>query len=283
MLYTYGVKLGMRTILRGHGSPEHLKTVVTPVNYWRSLEYRLVLEALEATSTDRILDIGSPKLLSLYLADVVGAEVVAMDIVDYFVRRYRAYQRVQRIENRLYQAMLADGRALPFADGAFTKIYSISVLEHIAGEGDAECAGEIGRVLAPGGTCAITVPFAPASALEYKSPGQFYWASRRDAAAPRERVFYQRRYSEKDLHERLVRPSGLIVEKISYMGERFMSWTRRELCDFLPAAAGPLHPGLSRVFHVPPSSSWRDLEKPLGAFLVLRKSPASGGREEMSR
>jgi SAM-dependent methyltransferase len=256
VLYSYGVKLGVRAMLMGHRSVEHVKTIVAPVNYWRSFEYRLVLEALQATATDRILDLGSPELLSLYLADVIGAQIVAMDIVDYFVRRYRTYQKVQHVADRLYHAILADGRALPFGNASFSKIYSISVLEHVPGEGDAECAKEMGRTLKPGGICAMTVPFAPGGAVECRDPGQFYWAPKSGEARPKQ-IFYQRRYSEKDLHERIMGPSGLIAEKVLYLGERYMSWTRRELCDFLHPMVGPLHPGLSRVF---PCSSQSFLE-----------------------
>jgi SAM-dependent methyltransferase len=263
------VKLGVETMLGPDRSAEHLKTIVAPVNYWRSIEYRLVLEALRARSEDRILDLGSPKLLSIYLADVVGARVVAVDLVDEFLRRYRAYQN-GRLRGRPCHALLADGRTLPFRDGSFDKIYSISVLEHIDGEGDSECAAQLGRALRPGGICAITVPFAPAGAVETRARGAFYWAPRRGGQG--ERVFYQRRYSEADLHRRLIEPSGLVLDQVLYMGERFMSWTRRELSEFLPPAIGPLHPGLSRLFHVTPSTSWQRLAKPLGALVVLRKA-----------
>jgi ubiquinone/menaquinone biosynthesis C-methylase UbiE len=271
MLYTYGVKLGLQSILDGSLSREHVKKLVVPVNYWRTLEFRLVLEALGAGPSDRILDIGSPKLLSLYLSDVVGAEVFATDIHDYFVKPYRQYGRLKGVAGTRFHALPADGCALPFRDGSFNKIYSISVLEHIPGRGDSACAAEIGRALCRGGTCAITVPFAPDGAVEYRASTKFYWAGRNREEPGRTEAFYQRRYREQELYERIIRPSGLEVEKVSFMGERFMSWTRRELSDFLPALAGPLHPMLSRVFHVPPRSSWREVQKPLGALVVLKR------------
>src|SRR3712207_8939918 len=56
------------------------------------------------------------------------------------------------------------------SNDTFTKVYSISVLEHIPDDGDTRCAAEIGRVLAPGGTAVLTVPFAPTSRDEYTKP-----------------------------------------------------------------------------------------------------------------
>ena len=47
--------------------------------------------------------------------------------------------------------MLGDLRRLPFADGAFTKGYSLDVFEHLSREALAGVLREASRVLAPGG------------------------------------------------------------------------------------------------------------------------------------
>src|SRR5262245_43173483 len=51
-----GVRLlGRRRLRRA------LRYVIVPVNYWRSLEYRLALEECRVTPGERVLDVGSPK------------------------------------------------------------------------------------------------------------------------------------------------------------------------------------------------------------------------------
>lgn len=50
----------------------------------------------------------------------------------------------------------ADACALPFTDGAFDLVIASEVLEHVVADRDA--LAEIGRVLKPGGSLAVTVP-----------------------------------------------------------------------------------------------------------------------------
>jgi SAM-dependent methyltransferase len=274
MLYTYGLKLGLKLLMHGRWK-EPARYLAVPVNYWRTLEYGLVAGAGQFCRDDRVLDIGSPKLFSLFLADRIGAEVFSTDIEDYFIREYRLLQRIQRVSARRYHPAVEDGRALSFADNSFTKVYSISVLEHIPDDGDSRCAAEIGRVLAPGGMAMLTVPFAPTSRNEFTTP-RFYW-HRSSTTGGNGTVFYQRRYSEADLYRRLIEPSGLTLSRLQYVGERVLVDSDRELCEFLPKPTGPIQPLVSKLAHTTPADSWRSLKKPLCAFLVLEKKADQSG------
>jgi cyclopropane fatty-acyl-phospholipid synthase-like methyltransferase len=269
MVYGYGMKIGARLLLRGK-LRQSLPYLIRPVNYWRAVEYKLVLAEGDFRSSDRILDIGSPKLLSLYLAKTVGAEVFATDVDDYFVARYTYVQSMEGISRDRLHVEVEDGRKLHFDSNSFDKIYSISVLEHIPEQGDTECIKEIARILAPGGRCLVTVPFAPHSRVEHLDGKGVYWASHsiRSSAG---KVFYQRRYSEADLFERLIEPSGLALRKLKYVGENVLTNSERELSDYLPVFSGPIQPLISRLFHSPPMDSWRDIKKPLCALVVLEK------------
>lgn len=53
-----------------------------------------------------------------------------------------------------------DGEALPFGDASFHLVSAFDVLEHVADDG--RMAGEMARVLRPGGTMIVTVPAYPA-------------------------------------------------------------------------------------------------------------------------
>ncbi len=269
MLTQYGMKLGMKLVAHGRVK-RGLRYIVVPVNYWRTVEFGLVCEAGQFQSGDRVLDIGSPKLLSLYLAKCVGARVLATDIEDYFMDEYRYLRQLEAVPQTQFEVGVQDGRHLRLPDASFDKVVSISVVEHIPDRGDTECIREIQRVLAPGGRCLITVPFSPTSKMEYKSSEGFYWAGSSNVEGGKG-VFYQRRYSEDDLYERLINPSGLRLKEVRYVGERLLTRSRHEVCEYLPLQLGPIHPLASKLVHTPPARSWRELRKPLCAFIVLEK------------
>ena len=272
MLYFYGLKLGFRFLWRGKTNKELL---AIPVSYWRALEYKIVFNELKPDPADRILDIGSPKLLSLFLADKIGCEVYTTDIDDYFIDDYLFFQSIKGRSTRKLHAVVVDGRKLAFSDNQFTKVYSISVVEHIPGNGDTECLKEIARVLAPNGRCIKTVPFAPESRIDFKDEN-FYWSKFSVKDPETGRIFFQRRYSENDLYKRLIDPSGLRAIKINYIGEKIMTKSSKELCEVLHPITGPIQPMLSILFLSKPKRSWKELKKPLCAVLVLEKSQGAG-------
>ena len=53
----------------------------------------------------------------------------------------------------------ADATALPYPDGGFDAAVSVSVIEHIRGNGDTTAMRELARVLRPGGTLVLTFPY----------------------------------------------------------------------------------------------------------------------------
>jgi SAM-dependent methyltransferase len=270
MLFGYGMKLGVKLLAHGRAK-RGLRYLIVPVNYWRTVEFDLVYRAGDFQSADRILDIGSPKLFSLYLADRIGAQVVATDIEDYFIPEYSLLRELEHVPAERYATGVQDGRALGFPDESFTKVISISVVEHIPDDGDTRCLREIRRVLAPGGRCVLTVPFSPVAKVEYRGQDGFYWAGS-SAIAEGKGVFYQRRYDEQQLYSRLIEPSGMTLKDLRFVGERVLKHSEREFCDYLPLQLGPIHPLASRLVHTRPSTSWRDIPKPLCALVVLEKS-----------
>ena len=112
-------------------------------------------------------------------------------------------------------------------------MFSLSVVEHIPDDGDSSCVAEIARVLVPGGECYLTVPFWPQSRSDYVDDDAVYW-TKHSVAAGGGKVFYQRRYSEEDLFERLIRPSGLTLKDLKYVGEKVMVSSDLELVGSAP-------------------------------------------------
>lgn len=273
MFYSYGLKVGAELMLRGQVKPA-LRRLIMPVSYWRAVEFKLVYDNADFRPSDRILDIGSPKLLSLYIAKKLGAEVYSTDIDGYFVKEYTTLRSMEHLSPEKFHVEVEDGRKLSFPDNSFDKVFSVSVIEHIPDHGDSECLREVGRVLRPGGRCMLTVPFALESQDQYRPAKSFYWASS-STTAEDGRVFFQRRYSEQDLYDRLITPSGLRVKKLLFAGERVYQHSDRELLEHLPPltdiALGPMHTLLAKMLIAPPVEDWRTLPKPLCAFVCLEK------------
>ena len=272
-VYSYGLKVGMELLAHGRFTPA-AKHLIIPVSYWRTVEFRLVLTHGQFKPGERVLDIGSPKLISLYLAKHAGVDVYATDIDRYFVDEYDSLRKWERLPDDRYHVDVQDGRKLTYQSGMFDKVFSISVLEHIPEDGDSECMREIGRVLAPGGRCLITVPFARVSQDQYRPAGDFYWSTS-SQTNDNGKVFFQRRYSEADLVDRLIIPSGLKLVQSRFVGERLFGKSDRELFEHLPPVThpllGPFQPVLSSIFHTPPVANTSELQKPLCAFLELVK------------
>ena len=269
-LYWLGFKIGAKLLLRRKLKPA-LKKLVQPLGYWRVPEYHFVFDEGRFSRSDTVLDIGSPKLFSLFLAKYIGATVYATDIDDYFIEEYGIIRQMEKVSPHALQLAAEDGRSLSYADGSFNKVYSISTIEHIAEHGDSLCVQEIARVLRPGGRAFITTPFAPVYRDEYKDEKEVYWADNTLKTSDG-RVFYQRRYDEAALFTRLIIPSGLKLVKLVYIGERIMVHSEREFNDVLPKFSGPIQPLLSRLFHTHLEPCWQDLPKPLAAFMVLEKT-----------
>lgn len=218
-IYGFAYRVALRSFAAGH-VVDSLRLLIEPCNYWRNVEVPAVLNELQVQPGERVLDVGSPKLPSLYLSYCRGAEVFATDLFPYFFDEYAHYVHRLGSPPAGYRMEATDARALPYADNSFDRVYAISVVEHIEDMGDSLALREMARVLKPGGTCCLTVPFDLAYRetsidyeLYYKKPGAG------------ESVFYQRHYDLDALQRRLIQPSGLSLAKLDFFEER---WFRFE-------------------------------------------------------
>lgn len=247
-VYRFGLGVGLRTL--PVAPREAIKRLILPVEYVRCVENRYVLKHLEATRDHVVLDVGSPKLLSLFLAARVGAQVYATDVMDYFIPEAGAYAKsVLGADGARYRMEIQDARALTYPDDTFDRVFSISVIEHIPDDGDGLAVREIARVLKPGGLFCFTVPWSDRGYLEEfarRGPGA-YWVT-----SDEEVVFYQRAYDRDALERRLLRRSGLETLDVGFWGERSVrvehTLLNRRLPSPLRYAMLPFHFPLSRLF-----------------------------------
>lgn len=198
-----------------------LRLLLEPCNYWRNVEVPAVINRLEAGPGERVLDVGSPKLPSLFIWRRLGAEVHATDLFPYFFDEYTHYSKRlrQRGSGAEYHIEQQDARELRYPDSFFDRAYAISVLEHIEDSGDSKAMQEIARVLKPGGLCCITVPVAH-QYRESSIDHEIYYKKPADDKP----VFYERHYDQESLQSRLIRPSGLSVTGLEFYGERLFPY-----------------------------------------------------------
>jgi SAM-dependent methyltransferase len=114
------------------------------------LPLRLRFLAQQLPGRERVLDLGcGDGLLSAAIA-AQGAEVVGADVAEAALARARV-----RCPEVTFVRVPVDG-PLPFADASFELVWASEVIEHVADT--AAWLSEVRRVLAPGGTLALTTP-----------------------------------------------------------------------------------------------------------------------------
>jgi SAM-dependent methyltransferase len=96
---------------------------------------------LDPQPTDLVVDLGCGSGRALLWNADWHATSVGIDISPFFAEEARAG----------VDLLLGDLRKLPFADGTFTRAYSLDVLEHLSPEAVRGMLTEASRVLAPGG------------------------------------------------------------------------------------------------------------------------------------
>ena len=190
-IYWFALNCGLKCFRCGD-LKNGLRFLIYPVGYWRLVPNALLDREFARIQPRDVLDVGSPKLMSLRFA-ALGAKVIATDIGDPALY-HRWLESAQALKLGDYHVDYQDATALPYPDASFDLVYSISVVEHIPD--DRAAITEMLRVTRPGGCVIVEVPYRLHPAIimrETDSKGK-------PVAAP---VFYERRYDDALLRERL--------------------------------------------------------------------------------
>ena len=185
--YRVSVGLGIRQLARRRYLREAVIRLVVPMDPSRYLELPWAVRNLGARPGESVIDLASPKLLCVVLARH-GARVTSIDQLPEEIEKWRSIAR----DEPSLELRVADGRRLPFDDATFDHATSVSVLEHVGGEGgDAAALAELARCVRPGGRIAITLPYARDARVEYRSTSAYVDEGDRNTAG---RAFFQRWY-----------------------------------------------------------------------------------------
>lgn len=244
--------LGWRWIIRG-------------IEYTRCLEYPLVLDAASLEDGMRVLDVGAApfSIFSLYLGASGRYQLHVIDIAPY-ISKLSTYSHRLAPKSHVY-ASRQDARKLGFRSAVFDRVLAVSTIEHIPGPGDTNAIREIARVLAPGGRAIVSVPYATLARDEYvdetaAKPVEVDAGLEALVRRPTGRlVFFQRRYDDSSLVERLIVPSGLRLVEMRFFGEFPLSirhwWWKRPTA--VKAVTNWLSPILAALFLRPLPSELR--------------------------
>lgn len=201
--YIYSWRVGLHSLFHGKCNREVLLRFLEPIAFYRCIEVPWVERALRPWTQKgmRVLDVGSPKFIGLYLAQDFGTNVWCTDILDSALEDYRRFSAALPRARHLLSFETHDARSMSYRNDTFDAIYSVSVLEHIPGEGDHLAIREMERVLKPGGVLAITVPYRTGYAegfvrrsvyeRQYEGGEPVHWSRYYDLAALRDRLVSQ--------------------------------------------------------------------------------------------
>lgn len=136
---------------------EHVvRFYLRPEGRWATERVARVLDALAPAPGERILDLGAGNATMAYHAARRGARAVALDRDPGVLVRGRA--AAEAVGGPVVPRVAGDAARAPFRSGAFDKIVSADVVEHVPAPGYRAMAREAFRLLRPGGTYVVYTP-----------------------------------------------------------------------------------------------------------------------------
>lgn len=242
-----------------------LRSFVKSIDYFRYREYLMTIKEIDSGNYydggNTLLEIGcGEEIFGIYMA-LRHLKVTAADINQHKINLQRKYFKKLRLPPNSFTAELTDCQAMPYPDNTFNMATCLAVMPLLEGDGDVRVAQEIGRVLKPGGMAYITAGYAGC------------YREQRDVPGSRG---FSRVYDEETVQKRIIRPSGLRLEKRLYFSEepvKFSSlWYRLPFLTRLPLRW--LIPLMTLCFlkEVDPDAGEIKTDKISGVFLAMRKA-----------
>ncbi len=176
---------------------------------WFNEKNRELLSGFMVTAEDTVLDIGCGDAPFIHFCADQGAEVIFADIDPAKVAAVEL--ALQNSKARIKRPLVTDGNPLQLTDDSVTKVVVMEVLEHV--DNPALFMKELVRVAKPGAQFLITVPDALSEATQKELAHESYFKKPNHI-----RVF------ERDVFERLIIDSGLVIERRVFYGFFWAVW-----------------------------------------------------------
>lgn len=213
-LIIFGLKTGFVSFIRGNYKAG-LKRMILPINYWRVTIFKIVAERIFRSTFNKngmkILDIGSPKLLSIFLATNINGEIYATDLQDKVIfTEWELHSRNLPLKSNLIFEF-ADAKKLSYPDRYFDVVYSLSVIHMItpAENGDVLALMDVQKKIKSGGLLIIEVPYRLQYAVLYLDRNNF------EETYSGEPLFNERHYDDPALEDRITKNiDGVLLEKV---------------------------------------------------------------------
>ncbi len=213
-IYLFGLKLGLFSIFK-KDFYIGVKRLILPVNYWRvsifNIVCKFILNEFNNKKNMKILDIGSPKLLALYLAKKTNCLLYATDLSDpaLFKEWNRYYKNITNKSNLIFN--YANAKSLPYPDNYFDIVYSLSVIHMITpgSYGDIIAVKEIVKKVKSNGIFIIEVPYRTKYSEIYAHKSNF------EEVYTGKPLFQERQYDEEALKDRIEKNiPGILIKKV---------------------------------------------------------------------
>ncbi len=118
-------------------------------------EFRGFFELLKLSARSRVLEVGcGAGGCAVYLARMVGAEVVGIDVNESGIRAARELAQSSGLTSQVEFGCIDAGKPLTFEDGSFDAVFSNDAMCHIASR--LQTLKEWHRILRPGGRMLFT-------------------------------------------------------------------------------------------------------------------------------
>jgi hypothetical protein len=135
-LYLFGFLQGIRNIICNCfrlGLKKTAGKILQPINHpSRYVEHFMIWRHLSRPCTPRfcILDVSSPKLLALFLANPQNAFITATDLLCEYLREWQVLSLLLGDQKSRVAFESSDARSLCHPSDCFDAVYSLSVIEH---------------------------------------------------------------------------------------------------------------------------------------------------------
>jgi SAM-dependent methyltransferase len=268
---SFGRSLGLKLLpVEPSLAREMLLWPVSIVRYW---EFPFAARHLPVDPV-RCLDVASPRLFSYYVASRVRPGVIRIINPDERDARLTAAIAKRAGLGQITVEALPVSAIAPEQD-TYDAIWSISVLEHIPGDGDTEAVRVLWKALRPGGRLIITVPVDRTAWDEFRSTDIYGLGVPADERGH----FFQRWYDRNAVADRLLLPIDQPPAHIEWFGEA-------QAGTFAAYEQDWLHRGLSRVVddpreiadHYREFTSWEEMPgQGVAGFVVEKPDPGRVG------